>query len=74
MLDKVATEKTDRFANKPIKPWFNTYIRDQRKIVKNRDLVWRKYRQQHQWQAYTKTETYTIACLSTTRNKSYENK
>ena len=54
MLEKVAPEKTVKFANKPIKPWFNKYIRDQMNIVQKRDCVWRKYRQQHQWQAYSK--------------------
>ena len=33
MLDKVAPEKTVNYANKHVKPCFNMYIRDQRKIV-----------------------------------------
>ena len=57
MLDKVAPEAMVKFAKKPIKSWFNKYIRDQRKIVKKKtDCVWRKCRKQHQWQAYTKQQ------------------
>ena len=33
-------------------PWFNKFIFDQKQVVRNREKIWRKYRQPHQWTAY----------------------
>ena len=42
MLDKAVPEKTVKFANKPLKPWFNMYIRDQRKNCQEQRLCLEK--------------------------------
>ena len=51
-LNKVARMKRRRSRKKAPKSWFNKDLLDQRKIVKNREHKWLKYRQQHQWTAF----------------------
>ena len=48
MLDAVAPKKSIKQIDKPKNPWFNKYIRQQRKVAKNRDTIWRRYKQDHQ--------------------------
>ena len=57
MLDTVASKKTIKQINKPKNSWFNKYVRQQRKVVKTRDRVWRRYKQDHQWHTYKKERT-----------------
>ena len=52
MLDKTAPLKEIKTRDKPYKPYYNKYIRNQRRTVKTRERTWLKYRQQHQWHAY----------------------
>ena len=35
------------------KPWFNKYIHEQRRIVTNRDSIYKKHRGNDHWRAYT---------------------
>ena len=53
-LDATAPIRSIKFTNRPKHPWFNKCIREQKSVVKNHERKWRKYKQQHQWQAYTK--------------------
>ena len=53
-LNAIAPIKNIKFTNIPKHPWFNKSIREQRRVVKNHERRWRKYKQQHQWQAYMK--------------------
>ena len=55
ILYRVAPSKTIKVTNKPRKPWFNEYIRDQRKVVRNRERTWKHYSSELQWKTY-KTE------------------
>ncbi len=54
LLDKYAPlkdrEVTER--KKQVEPWYVDYIKQQKKIVRNRERIWRRYRQSHQWTAY----------------------
>ena len=59
MLDTVAPKKTIKQTDKPQRPKFNKYIRQQRRVVKNRDRVWRRYKQDHQWHTYKREKTST---------------
>ena len=52
MLDKTAPEKTINVYDKPKQPYFNKYVHEQRKIVKNRERAWQKFKKDHQWLAY----------------------
>ena len=53
MLDKCMPEKIIKRPRKPQNIWFNNTLQQQQKIVKNRGRIWRKYRKQHHWKAYT---------------------
>ena len=54
MLDKTAPEKTVKVSDKPKQPYFNKYVWEQRKIIKNREMAWQKLRKDHQWMAHKK--------------------
>ena len=36
-------------------PWYNEFIKSQRQVMRNREKIWLKYGEEHQWKAY-KTE------------------
>ena len=59
MLDAVAPKKTIKQIYESKNPWLNKYIRQQRKVVKNRDIIWRKYKKDYQCHTYKKRETST---------------
>ena len=48
MFDRVALEKNIKTTNRPKYMWYNTFIRNQHKIVRKRK-IWERYRQDHQW-------------------------
>ena len=52
MLDRVAPEKNIKTTNRPKHSWYSTFIRNQHKIVRNREKISRRYRQDHQWKVY----------------------
>ena len=51
-FDKVAPIKRRRNVKKVPKSWFNKQLLDQRKIVKNREQKWLKYKELHQWTTF----------------------
>ena len=53
-LDATAPVKTIKFTSRPKHPWFKKFIREQKNVVNNHEIKWRKYKQHHQWQAYMK--------------------
>ena len=53
-LNRVAPLKTIKCTNRQKHPWHNQFIKEQKRVVKNREKIWRQYRQEHQWLAYTK--------------------
>ena len=53
-LDATTPIKSIKFTNRPKHPWFNKFIREQKRVVKNYERKWRMYKQQHQCQAYMK--------------------
>ena len=69
MPDKVAPEKTVRYANKPMKHWFNKYMRDERKISKTEIMFGESTDNNINGRLTQKRETYATVRLSTTRNK-----
>ena len=67
ILDTVAPKKTIKQTDLPKNPWLNKYIRQQRKVVKNRDRVWRRYKQDHQWHTYKKRDRFSQSRSRTTK-------
>ena len=63
-LDKLIPEERHRRTSKPRRPWYNSRLLGQRKIVRNRERVYLTYRQQHQWQAFTRERNRYITMLN----------
>ena len=63
-LDKLIPEEKHRRKSKPKRPWYNSRLLDQRKIVRNRERVYLTYRQRHQWQAFTRERNRYITMLN----------
>ena len=45
--DAIGPMKSIKFTNRPKHSWLNKFIREQRRVVKNHDRSYKKYRQQH---------------------------
>ena len=54
VLNAIAPIKSIKFTNRPKHSWFNKFIREQNRVVKNCERSWIQYKQQHQWQTYMK--------------------
>ena len=58
-LDKTLKEALDKHAPEVWRivtvrqktPWFNQQVLEQKRIVRKRERIWKKYKQQHQWKA-----------------------
>ena len=58
-LDKTLKEALDKHAPEVCRivtvrqktPWFNQQVLEQKRIVRKRERIWKKYKQQHQWKA-----------------------
>ena len=68
ILDRWASEKIVKTTEKPTKLWFNHTLSKQQKIFKNRERIWKKYKQQHHWRAYTMERNRYIWLLYYTKN------
>ena len=53
-LDQIAPEKIMEMRNRNKKPWFDKELYDQRRIMKNRERVWLKYKNAAQSKTYTR--------------------
>ena len=58
MLDNRVPLKEMKSIDKPHKPYYNKYIKNQQKIVKTRERTWLKYREHCQWQALQERKKY----------------
>ena len=47
-LNRVAPLKTIKCTNRQKHPWHNQFMKEQKRVVKNREKIWRQYRQDHQ--------------------------
>ena len=52
VTDVLAPEKEISVTCRQLKPWYNTFIRDQKKVVRNCERKFNSYGQAHQWKAY----------------------
>ena len=50
-LDKHAPEVQRIVTVRQKTPWFNQQVLEQKRIVRKRERIWKKYKQQHQWKA-----------------------
>ena len=52
-LDKHAPLLRKKIAIRNSKPWFDSDLKEQQRKVRDRERIWRKYKQHHQWLAFT---------------------
>ena len=52
VLDEVAPEKTKTIVVRPTNPWFTEDVKSQKRLMRNRERTWRKYRLQSNWIAF----------------------
>ena len=59
-LDELAPLKNKRKKKQPCRPWYNTTLKEQRRIVRTRKCIYNRDRQPPQWKAFTrKRNRYT---------------
>ena len=51
-LDRVAPVKSIKISNRPRSEWLSKELYDQRRIVRNRERIWKKYREDPHWKAF----------------------
>ena len=51
-VDLVAPTKEVKAKKRYAKPWYDEELKQQRKILKNRECKWFKYREDSHWHAY----------------------
>ena len=63
-LNKQAPEVTKVITERKIKPWFGDDLKQQKRIVRRREKVFRKYRSQSCWTALVRLMTHTARICS----------
>ena len=51
-LDSHAPEKSKVITCRPKCPWYTSELKHQKGVVRCKEKIWRKYREDHQWIAY----------------------
>ena len=51
-LDSHAPEKSKVITCRPKCPWYTSELKHQKGVVRHKEKIWRKYREDHQWIAY----------------------
>ena len=60
-LDKLVPECKPKKKAKPARLWYNSRLLEQKRIVRNRENKYIKYRQDHNWKAFTRERNrYTV--------------
>ena len=53
VLDKHAHMKTRRIVERKRETWHEDHVKHQKRVVRSRERVWKKYGQRHQWKAHS---------------------
>ena len=70
VLDEIAPAKTKTILVRPTNPWFTEDVKTQKKLMRNRERIWRKYRLQSNWIAF-KVERNKYRAMLKVRKKNY---
>ena len=63
------SEKTQKLVTlRPKVPWITKEVKDQKRIVRNRERVWKKYGEDHQWLAFKREQKRYKSMITHTRN------
>ena len=69
VLDIHAPEIERKITIRHKNPWFKPELHDQKKKVRQRECVWRKYHQQHQWEALKRERIVYRSMLTSIRTE-----
>ena len=67
-LDQIAPVKIMKMRNRNKKAWFDKELYDQRRIMKNRERLWLKYKNAAQWKVYTRERNRFNTMLKLKKN------
>ena len=59
-LDKHALEKRVKLSLKKSEPWYDDDLRHLHREVRRREMIWRKYQEEHQWLAFKEKQNKYI--------------
>ena len=71
-MDKIAPLQFEKITSKK-NPWYDTDLKHQRQIVKNRERKWVKYREQSHWKAYKRERNRFITMIKYRRRDHIHN-
>ena len=72
-LDKLVPERKPKKKAKPARPWYNSRLLEQKRIVRNRENKYIKYRQDHHWKAFTRERNRYTTMLNFNKRTSIVN-
>ena len=73
-MDKHAPTITRRVTVTKCELWYNDRIREQKKKVRRRERVWRKYVEDHQWKTYTEERNRFNRMIFANKQETFRNK
>ena len=74
VLDEMAPEKTKTIVVRPTNPWFTEDVKIQKRLMRNRERTWRKYRLQSNWIAFKVERNKYRAMLKSIRKTTVSEK
>ena len=74
VLDEMAPEKTKTIVVRPTNPWFTEDVKIQKRLMRNRERTWRKYRLQSNWIAFKVERNKYRAMLKSVRKTTVSEK
>ena len=67
----VPTKKAKVHTRKVCQPWYNNILRDQETEVHKREMIWQKYKENHEWLAFQMERSKYFRMLSAIRQQFY---
>ena len=74
VLDEMAPEKTKAILVRPTNPWFTEDVKTQKRLMRNRERKWRKYKLQSNWIAFKAEHNKYRAMLRSIRKTTLSDK
>ena len=67
-LDKLTVKEEKVVPDRKKVPWMTSEVKEQRKIMRNRERIWKKYGDDHQWQAFKRKQKRFKSILRHTKS------
>ena len=71
ILDDILPLRHKKQIKRDNQPWYNEDLRDKKRHVQRREFIWRKYRQEHQREAFKIARSKYFTALHESRSKFY---